>query len=193
MFKETEEDDYNVTLEQNEKINETVQKIKESIKDEPEFYQSLIDKYDLDIDVFFDPQHDDFEEKYAVPDPNKDNILQMIAFKYVSRGILITGAWILYSITRLGLRRYGYFPTIMKKTRYLSIPVYCGLIFFCQRGYSQEHTSRGLTEYKCKRSTFEYHTKVMKSLLRGQIESVNTESQNNQKSIKIKEIANRQK
>ena len=192
MFFQDESQKYEVTPEQNEQINNAVRNIVTSIKNEPQFDRKLQDKYNLDVEIFFDPEHEKFESLYAVPDMQKDNILKMITLKSLSKMVYGVTVWGIYSISRFALKRYGFFPTYMKYTRFASIPVFGLYSALVYKQYMQNHIDVGLAEYKQRRINFDKHTKIMKDILRAKTELAERKTQYEEGSVNVRKLLDNQ-
>ena len=116
--------------------------------------------------------------------------MKSITVKYASKAFVATGLWFLYSATRFGLKRFGYIPTVLRRTRFISIPLYVGYIHSLSKKYEDAHGNDELKIYRRKRMAFERHTKIMKDLLRSKINMANAKTEFDEGNINIKRIIN---
>ena len=79
----SEGDNYHVTTEGNEKINQTIPQVKASIN-VSKYNSELKNDFGSDGDTFFNPNHKNVEEIYAFSDPGKDNLLKMASLKCIN-------------------------------------------------------------------------------------------------------------
>ena len=137
-----------------------------SIKNNPKADRELNEKYQLDVEVFFNPDHEKFNDIYQLPVDEKDQVLKIIKLKGITRLAILTGTWLGYCIGRSVLRRNNYFPTFMKYSRFVSIPVYIIGIGLISLNEEKELINTKLQEYKFKRDKFEVHKNLLKKVLK---------------------------
>ena len=110
----------------------------------------------------------------------------------MSKAVYATLFWGIYSVTRFGLRRFNIYPGVLRKTRFISIPIYFGYIYYVSRQYTDAHGDDGIREYRVKRSMFEHHSNIMKKILRSKIELLQAQPEYEEKSVNIRKLIDNQ-
>ena len=76
----------------------------------------------------------------------------------------MTGSFVTYHIFKTGLWHFGYFANFFHKTKFLTIPIYFGGMFYAYTKLIKEIKSTGIEDYVRKRSSFNFDTKLIQKV-----------------------------
>ena len=88
------------------------------------------ERYDIDFDILFNPDHPRFNQLYALEEESQENMVLAIKLKSASIQGLIFGAFIGYHLVKSVLWRMGYFAKFFYRTRFLTIPILGGGVYW---------------------------------------------------------------
>ena len=127
--------------------------------------QMVKEKTEIDMDVLMDPDNPNFEQ-YALEDPTKENLVETIRLNMWSRNIKIGAAFAIYHLVKTPLWHYGYGAHFFYRTRFLTIPIVAGALFYSTTSmYVKELTGARVFSYQLKRSRYDMHKTKTKKLL----------------------------
>jgi len=182
----------NYSAEEKKRIKmERLDKLKEVLRNRGAFKEDLKDSHRIDFDVLLDPYSPEFEERYALEDPPKENVVLSIKLKSAKRSMIIMGTFFTYHIAKFFLWRYGYFAKFFYYQRFLSFPVLAFAMIQNIKWTKRDYEKQGLLDYQMKRVRFEKDSRILEDVLKTKANMISHSQVREENEVKINELINR--
>ena len=116
--------------------------------------------------MLFDPTHPKFKNTYSLEDEAKESMLIGVKLRGATRQGYVIGSFIGYHLIKAVLWRFGIFAHFFYRTRFMSLPVLAGGIFWNVKKTVNEMKEAGVFEYNKKRVQLEKDLFVVEKVLK---------------------------
>ena len=129
----------------------------------------------INLQILFNPEHEEFLEHYAFEDPVKDDLIQSIQLRSNSRQLACVVTVFTYMVARNILWNRGIGGKFFHYTRYTTLPIFAGVFFYCTfTKTSNDLQQAGVYDYNLRRNRFINHSKAAQTVTKLHLDYLKT-------------------